>query len=133
MSNDDPVERFGCSRCWPASARDAWAAKKSSALESVLIEESHYIVSIWRCDSCGQRFLNVTTEMIDWVAGEDPIHRTLIPLTPAEVAALTHAAPPSEHAINAIGIGRRSLGYDWPSNQAPIEYWRTGILVGPHH
>lgn len=127
------MEKFGCDRCWPASAKDAWAARSFLAVETLLIDESHYTVTVRLCSLCGQKFLEVTTERIDWVAGEDPVCRTAMPITPSELAELTETGPPSESAINAIGIGRRSWKHDWAKDGPPLEYWSTGILVGPHH
>lgn len=132
MTKGDFMEEFGCSRCWPASADAAWNAKSSSSIKTFLIDDSHYIVSIWFCPSCAQHFLNVTTEMIDWEAGEDPIYRTFMPITQAELAALMESSPPTEALLNAVGSGRRCLKRDWPKDHPPIAYWSTGILVGPH-
>ena len=126
------METFGCARCWPPSAKDAWAAKSSLTIKTFLIDESHFIVSIWFCRECEQHFLNVTTEMIDWEAGEDPIYRTFMPITQSELAVLTESGRPSDSTLNAIGPNRRSLRYDWPKDHPPTEYWSTGILVGPH-
>ena len=132
MIEDRSIETFGCARCWPDSAQDAWVAKKSSKIKTFLIDEAHYIVSIWHCATCEQHFLNVTTELVDWEGGEDPIYRTFMPITQPELAALIEFGPPSAKTLNAIGIGRRSLRYDWPKDQPATEYWGTGILVGLH-
>lgn len=126
------MEHFGCSRCWPDCAEDAWVAKQASEVEVYLIDEPHYIVSIWFCPDCDQHFLNVTTETVDWMGGEDPVYRTFIPVTRDELAVLTASGPPSEPTINAIGPGRRSLRFDWPGDSAAREYWSTGIRVGRH-
>ena len=127
-----PIETFGCGRCWPDSAQDAWVAKASSTIKTFLIDEAHYIVSIWLCGTCQQHFLNVTTELVDWEGGDDPIYRTFMPITPLELVELIESGPPSEDALNAIGIGRRCLKFDWPKDEPSTEYWSTGILVGPH-
>lgn len=122
----------GCDACWPDDADAAWAARATLAHE-VLIDESHYVVVRLQCRTCGQRFLSVMTEQIDWADGEDPVVRTLIPLTATEAAALVADGAPTEAAIDAIGPGRRSLRYDFPKGVAsPIVYWSTGIRVGPH-
>ena len=123
---------FGCSCCWPPSAEDAWAAKRGSSIERFLIDQPHYIVSIWHCPTCSQRFLSVTTETIDWEAGEDPVHRTFMPITAPEAAELASAGEPTDETLNAIGPGRRSLRCDHPKGSRPRVYWSTGILVGLH-
>lgn len=123
---------FGCLRCWPASAEEAWAAKKSSSIDSILVDEPHYIVSICMCPTCTQRFLSVTTETIDWEDGEDPIYRTFIPITEPEAVLLQKSGRPTEDMINAIGSALRSLKYDYPKNSKPTMYWSTGVRVGMH-
>ncbi|HEU4872420.1 MAG TPA: hypothetical protein VFT44_04910 [Pyrinomonadaceae bacterium] len=40
----------------------------------------------WSCPSCSQRYLQVTTETVDWKDGEDPIFRTIIPIDDEERA-----------------------------------------------
>lgn len=131
-TKDDLIETSGCNRCWPTSADDAWAAKSASTIKTFLIDDLHYIVSIWLCPTCAQHFLSVTTEMIDWEAGEDPIYRTFMPITQSELAALMEFNPPTETTLNAIGLGRRCLKYDHPKDHPPSVYWSTGILVGAH-
>lgn len=126
------MNEFGCSRCWPSSAEDAWAAKGGSSIEAFLIDESHYIVSIWICPTCSQRFLSVTTETIDWEDGEDPIYRTYIPITESEAKSLKESGHPSVNQLNSIGAGRRCLKYDWPKDQSPSMCWGTGMRVGIH-
>lgn len=132
MSKGDQVENFGCSCCWPASVDEAWLAQTSSTLKKYLIDESHYTVGIWICSTCAQHFLNVTTETIDWQAGEDPAYVTYMPITQAEVTALEESSPPTKSILNAVGPGRRCIQYDYPGGQPPSVRWGTGILVGPH-
>ena len=78
------LNQIGCDKCWSTEASDAWGAVTSIPIETHLIDESHYIVSIRGCPSCSQRYLQVTTETVDWEDGEDPIYRTIIPVNNAE-------------------------------------------------
>ena len=128
----DQLNGFGCVRCWPTSAEDAWIAKSGSTVDRFLIDEPHYIVSIWLCPTCTQRFLSITTETIDWKDGEDPIYRTLIPITKQEAESLKRSGRPTEDMLNAIGRDRRSLKYDYPKDSPPTTYWSTGVRVGMH-
>lgn len=123
---------YGCEKCWPTEAGEAWEALTNIPIEARLVEESHYIVSIRACPSCSQRYLQVTTETIDWDDGEDPIYRTVIPIDDKERAKLTASAPLDTDLIESIGVGRQSLKYDWPKNQKPSIYWGIGIVVGIH-
>jgi len=126
------VSQFGCGECWSSEASEAWEAVTSIPIEAHLIDDSHYIVSIRACQSCAQRYLQVTTEIVDWKDGEDPIHRTIIPIDDAERARLTTSETPDTSVIEAVGAGRRSLQYDWPKGLDPSTYWSTGVHVGEH-
>jgi hypothetical protein len=133
MNDDTKTERFGCERCWPATADAATEARRTLVHEAELIEESHFHVMILACPSCAQRYVSVFTETIDWEDGEDPQYWTTLPLTPAETADLVRRADSiTEATLDALGPGRRSLQRDHPKGAEARSYWRTGIMVGPH-
>lgn len=124
---------FGCSRCWPADAAAARDAIRALPVDRELVDESHYRVIVRRCGSCGQQFLSVFTELIDWADGDDPHSSTVIPLRYAEAVALRGVnSPPTPEQINRVGPQRRSLRYDAPKNAAARTSWGLGIRVGPH-
>ena len=123
----------GCDKCWSSESSDAWEAVTSIPIEVQLIDESHYIVSIRACPFCSQRYLQVTTEVVDWEDGEDPIYRTIVPIDNAERARLTTTSKSLDTSvIEAVGVGKRSLKYAWPKGQEPTTYWGTGVHVGVH-
>ena len=123
---------FGCAACWPESADAAWTAR-GGLTQVHLVDESHYIVALLTCEACGQRFLSVMTEQIDWADGEDPVSRTMVPLAANEAAVFAANGVPSVAAIEAVGRGRRALRYEFPKDaDAPTLFWGTGIVVGPH-
>lgn len=127
------TREFGCDLCWPADARAAWGARDGLARLKGLIDESHFIVAVLACPRCGQRYVSVFTEMIDWEDGNDPQCWTLLPITGAEAEGLIRQeAPPDEMSLNALGRGRRSLLRDHPKDGPPRVSWGSGILVGPH-
>lgn len=123
---------FGCEKCWPPEAEEAWKAVKQVPIENYLIDEKHFIVSIRLCPSCSQRFMQVTTETIDWKDGEDPIFRTIVPITEEEQADLLGITTLSNSDIERVGVERRALKYDWPKGQQASIYWGTGVVVGLH-
>lgn len=49
-------------------------------LVKTIIDESHHIRNIKKCPECGQLYLYEFYEEIDWVSGEDPQYRALIPV-----------------------------------------------------
>jgi hypothetical protein len=129
---EGPEGASGCRVCWPPSAEAAWAARGALERRARLIDESHVDVSLLRCPDCGQDYLSVWTEQIDWAGGEDPQSSTLLPLTPAEAAGLAAGGPPDEDALEAFGSGRRSLRREHPSDGAPRLFWGRGLRVGRH-
>jgi hypothetical protein len=75
--------KFGCPHCFNPEAQSAWEASDSLVRVSEIVSESHFIVNLYACSSCGQRFLRVFTEMINWGGGEDS-QCVSLPLTPDE-------------------------------------------------
>jgi hypothetical protein len=126
------MSEYGCKACWSSEASEAWRAVTSIPIQTYLIDESHYIVSIRRCASCSQHYLQVTTETVDWNDGEDPIHRTIIPIDDAERTELTSSKRLDADVIEGVGVGRQSLKFGWPKNQESRTYWGTGVRVGVH-
>ena len=126
------MSEYGCEECWSSEASEAWKAVTSTPIQTYLIDESHYIVSIRMCPSCSQYYLQVTTETVDWKDGEDPIYRTIIPIEDAERNELTSLKSLDAKVIEGVGVERQSLKFDWPKNQDPRTYWTTGVRVGIH-
>lgn len=127
------IKKAGCERCWPSAADAAWKARDRLTLTVELIDESHYHVMIRACPQCGQRFLSVFTERIDWSNGDDAQHWHVVPITKREAAALKRRGSAlTEIEINAMGSNRRSLVRNYPTGEGPREFWGTGIIVNPH-
>ena len=127
-----PQETFGCTSCWPAAAEAAWQARSSLRVDSKLVDESHFQVTICSCQSCSQRFVLVFTETIDWVDGEDPQYWTLLPISEGEAAKLSHGDKGIEALLNTLAPQRRSLCRDFPKGGSPNADWSYGISVGLH-
>ena len=126
------MSQIGCDRCWAPEASKAWDVIKNVPIEARLIDESHFIVQIRSCPSCSQSYLQVTTEVVDWQDGEDPVSRTVIPIDDEERARLIAAQPLGDETIEGIGAGRQSLRYDWPKGKEPTLFWGAGVRVGIH-
>ena len=121
---------FGCARCWPADADAAWEARESLRRETELIDEPHFHMMLLACGACGQRFLSVFVETVDWGNGDDPQHWSLLPLTAHEAAELRGGL--SGTGLAALGCHRRSLRRDHPAAGAARAFWSTGVATGPH-
>ena len=126
----DLQQEFGCAKCWPASADNAYRVTPGLSRVTELIDDSHYIVRVVSCAACGQRFLTVFTEMIDWDDGEDPCSRRRAPLTAQEAESLS--GEPSAQQLTALVGNRKCLAFDWPKDKPRAIYWTRGLLIGPH-
>lgn len=127
------MERFGCDRCWPASADEADGARSTLTFDADLVNESHFHVFFRACPGCSQRFVSVFTETIDWEHGEDPQYWTLLPITSGEASELARQGGSlAEATLEALGKDRKSLRRDHPSHEPARSYWSTGIWIGPH-
>ena len=134
LTNDDqPIENFGCGRCWPLAADAAWEARGALKAANELIDESHFHVRILECGRCSQRFLSVFTETIDWKDGDDSQYWKLLPLTETEAADLSNRRESlTESKLGAMGPDRRCLRVDHPTGAGPTVFWARGIFVGLH-
>ncbi|MFE6871183.1 hypothetical protein ACFVFS_32080 [Kitasatospora sp. NPDC057692] len=123
--------RFGCAACCAEDVVVAQAHHQSPTgvrLESMLRDDSHFIVSVQRCGLCSQAFVSVFTEYVDWVSSRDAQYRTVLPITDAEVDDLM-AGRLSLHRVGALGHNRRHLQSDCPSGaDEPSVYWDSGVF-----
>jgi hypothetical protein len=123
----------GCSACWPEDAQAAWDADKKLVPVSVLLDESHFRVTLRACGACGQRFVCVFTETVDWVDSEDPQAWTRAPVSLEEAVALVGPAESLEARLRAAGAGRKTLRRDFPKGvEAPSAFWEESLTIGPH-
>jgi hypothetical protein len=128
-----PSKKAGCAFCWPSAADAAWKARDGLTRTAELIDESHFHVMILTCPQCGQQFLSVFTEMIDWINGDDAQYWQVVPITKSESAKLIRRGSAlTEIEINSVGSDRRSLVRNYPTGEGPCEFWGTGTIVNPH-
>ncbi|HKB19588.1 MAG TPA: hypothetical protein VKC65_01155 [Gaiellaceae bacterium] len=115
---------FGCRHCYGENAERAWAYYEDGlAVERELVGEPHFIVQLRRCAECGQQFVWVFTEAVDWEGGEDAQQRSVVPLTEDEAETL------ETESLASFGRDRRYLMTDWPTDAAgPTIEWSTGEL-----
>ncbi|MGA7951568.1 MAG: hypothetical protein WCA45_15615 [Thiobacillaceae bacterium] len=98
-----------------------------------MIDESRFHVTIRACEECGQNFVSVFTELIDWSDGEDPQYWTLLPIEANEAADLiSQGDSVTERAINALGKERKCLQHDHPKGKPARTSWGSAFFVGPH-
>lgn len=127
----EPV--FGCPACFQADAPAAWEALHGFQHLAKLVDESHFMVHILACPRCGQRCVEVFTETIDWVDGDDPQYWSVLPVTPTEAEQLHAAGANVVALIKTMGHDRRYLQRDYPKGGAPRIAWAGPPLwIGPH-
>jgi hypothetical protein len=129
------VKEFGCEHCY-AAAEPASGSGHVGALDtvSVLVDKSHFDVSVRRCTQCGQQFVFVWTEFVD-LSGQDPQYWTLIPVDDAELETIiAMGSRPDLEFIGSLGLDRRCLAYNHPRDAAATWNWventRLWLLEG---
>lgn len=107
------------------------ARKAPSKKQRTLFDRSHFSVFVSRCSKCGQQFLRVFMEVVDWEAGDDSQAGVRIPITPGEAAGLKEfeTANEAELALRAMDFSRRKLWWVHPKGKEASTYWATGELV----
>jgi hypothetical protein len=123
--------RFGCIQCYGDDAEATLAQFGRGGLETdrVIVDDSHFIVSLRGCPSCGQAFISVFTEFVDRSGGDDAQYRDIVPVTPDEAAAvLAQGEQVDLRFLGSLGEGRRRLSSDWPTGGERRVEWRTGAF-----
>jgi hypothetical protein len=130
------VGEAGCRLCFGEDAELAWASYRRLRTDAAVVDESHFLVRLRSCPECGQRFLWIFTEFVDWENGEDAQYRQIVPVTKAEADAIARQGAAVDLAyLGSLGRGRRYLKVDWPSAQPKATAgWATGeFLIIPGH
>lgn len=133
--DDEPPDgaTYGCSRCWPESSDSAWESGLKLEHRRELIDDSHFHVMILRCPDCGQSYVWVFSELIDWESGDDSQGWIRMPLAGREEAGLMGlSASALERELYRLGQNRRSLWRIHPRGCAAGCSWGLGILPLPH-
>jgi hypothetical protein len=103
------AQRFGCRRCYGDDPQSVWAYyEEGLAVEQELVGESHFLVQLRRCVECGQQFVWIFGEAVDWKGGEDAQRREIVPVSGAEAkAAGTLNYPRSQPSASTSATSRR--------------------------
>jgi hypothetical protein len=83
-------------------------------------------VALKTCPTCGQQFVAIFTEFVNWAAGGDNQYYEVVPVTPDEAAEIVRAGEDITMAhLNGLGKTRRHL-YDCklPGRERQI-LWRS--------
>ncbi|MCC6681906.1 MAG: hypothetical protein IT445_13485 [Phycisphaeraceae bacterium] len=115
----------GCEVCMPPDAKQAWESSKNLKRMQQLVHDSHFWVSLHRCPACGQRFVFIFTELIDWDQGDDSQAFMHVPVTEEEASKLRTLDPDhigSKTIMDLLGP-RRYLEEILPTRSGPDPDW----------
>ena len=99
-----------------------------------LVDDSHFMVSIVECPKCGQRWVRIMTELVDWGEGNDSQARVLAPLTPEEAKQLAgFGSQITEQLLTEVVSDRKHLVSSSPRSGGRGVGWIEGPLtILPH-
>jgi hypothetical protein len=127
-------DELGCTACFRGEPEDAWAKQRRLRVRRVLVDETHFGVSLSSCPDCGQELAHVFSERIDWAGGNDPQAWKVIPISPEEAARLaTLDADAVEGALRTLAPPRRCLDVYHPSDGEKIFRWLEGPGIFMRH
>ena len=127
-----PAASCPCLADDPALAK---AAIRKAVTTDTLVDESHFRVTIRRCSLCGQHFLHIFCERVDWADGDDPQAWITAPITDTEAQTLraTDVAADEDNALRALSGVRRFLHRDAPKGAPETLVWLHDTLFIPAH
>ena len=121
-------EAFGCDRCWVGDADRTWELRRKLPIRAELVDDSHFIVTMLSCEGCGQRYISILVEQVDWVDGDDPQYWSFMPVTEAEADVLQASGRAGLAArLEEVAPGRQSLRVDYPKGGPQRIYWGRGL------
>jgi hypothetical protein len=125
----------GCQVCFGDNAKAVWEQQVRLPHFARIVGTSHFSITICGCQQCGQRFVRVFCETVDWVGGNDPQEWHAIPVTDAEAEALVAAGEDgAERAVEKLTPARRILVHSFPADaEGPTDRFASGPLVVPGH
>lgn len=126
---------FDQCRCVSEDTLAAQESIRKAGRVAELADESHFMASVRRCHSCGQRFLTLFCGRVDWADGDDPQTRVAVPVSEAEAKQLQTAnIATDENMILHIVRGERCFLYhDMPKGAAETVVWMMRRLFIPEH
>jgi chorismate-pyruvate lyase len=126
---------IGCATCWPDDALTASTWTPAGNAAETLVDDSHFMVHLAQCDLCGQRYVSIFCETIDWAHGNDPQTSIRFAVTDQHAGELRTCDDRSiGRALARIGSTTRRIEAWWPSNGSTSPHWAEGpFRLPPHH
>jgi hypothetical protein len=122
---------FGCAACYGENAEAVLAYCLGNLKQTHrLIDRNHFGVSLRACQACGQDFVTIFTEFVDWSGGEDAQYFDVVPVSPADAAFLAAKGDGvGLGELGALGAGRRHVASDWPTGAPKRISWKHGAFT----
>lgn len=119
---------FGCTECYGEDA-EAMLGYYLGDLTTTqgIASDNHWGVALRACPKCGQQFVTIFTEFVNWAAGGDDQYYAIVPVSAVEAAEVVRAGEDiSDAFLGTLGEGRRHL-YDCKLHGRERQIrWRTG-------
>jgi hypothetical protein len=131
---DPEIEQpIPCPKCLGAEPTEAKARLLKEPRE-VIIADDHFSMSLRTCSQCGQSFLCVFSELVDWSNGDDSQAQHYIPISAEEAAAFRVAGEQgAEKLLHNTKLERMHLLSTYPRGKDLSVEWRDGIVfLLPH-
>lgn len=95
----------------------------------VLIADSHFDLRIGRCGNCGQHYVEIFTEFLNWGGRDDSQYGDTLPVSDQEAATfLAQGSNVDLRQIQELGEHRLRLKWDWPAEENQQHNYAIGII-----
>jgi|SRR5277367_804642 len=136
------TETFGCDRCGAESAEAVAEYRNQLKFVVELVEQSHFAISILECPDCGQDWVFIFIETIDWTDGNDEQHCTLLPVTKSESdqlqvqqesVSIQEKRQSLSTRLSQLSINRRYLQTNnAPEKDTAVRWCHGQLFISPH-
>lgn len=90
-----------------------------------IVDESHFGVWAKQCPECGQHWVTVFCELIDWVNSDDLIHNYVIPVEESQVEAMRGLEELElDHGLSMLGLVAAHVCMKSGDGQATRVVWQ---------
>ncbi|RSM86545.1 hypothetical protein DMH04_12890 [Kibdelosporangium aridum] len=117
---------LGCEHCYGEDAETVMEyCTKNLETTRRIVSDSHFGVSLRKCPECGQQFVAIFTEFVDWQGGDDAQYFDIVPVTPIEAKYIVNAQDLLRD-LSKLGNRRRRVSSDWPTGGRNRVSWKHG-------
>jgi hypothetical protein len=121
--------------CFNPDPAAALASVRSASHHAQLVDESHFGVSLRKCEHSPQWWICFFCETVDWADGDDPQAFVAVPIDELERTTLASLQPPVQEAVllQLVSRPRSFLLNNRPKGAPSTTEWRTAPPFIPAH